>query len=114
MCMAPRHDAWFAQLIKIPGKDVPKERLGTHMAGLAVKERRDGATIVVDMGGGYGGGLYEHLNSNNIDVYPYRGSAGTTKRRSRRVCGRTRKSAGTRPSSTISVKITQVPKGSKA
>jgi len=80
MCMAPRHDGWFANLVKIPGKDIPRARLGTHMAGLVVAQRRDGATIVVDMGGGYGGGLYEHLTTNEIETVPYKGAAATTKR----------------------------------
>jgi len=80
MVMAPRHDSWFAQLIKIPGKDLPKERLSTHAAGLVIKERRDGAVPVIDMGGGYGGGIYNHLVDNEIECIAYRGAAGTTRR----------------------------------
>lgn len=80
MCMAPRYDAWFASLVKIPGKDLPQDRLGTHAAGLVVKERRDNATVVIDLGGGYGGGIYDHLSENNVECVGYKGAAGTTKR----------------------------------
>jgi len=80
MCMAPRHDAWFARLIKIPGKDIPQNRLGTHAAGLVVKERRDGATVVLDLGGGYGGGIYNHLSENDVECIGYKGAAATTRR----------------------------------
>ena len=83
MCMAPRHDAWFAQLVKIPGKDVPQDRMGSHAAGLVVKERRDGAIPVIDMGGGYGGALLNHLTEQNeIECIGYKGAAGTTRRTS--------------------------------
>jgi hypothetical protein len=80
MVMAPRHDGWFAKLIKIPGKELPKDRLGTHGAGLVIKERRDGALPVIDLGGGYGNGIYEHLTTNDIECLGYKGAAGTTKR----------------------------------
>jgi len=80
MVMAARYDAWYAELIKIPGKSIPQDRMGTHMAGLLVKERRDNATVVPDMGGGYGGPLLNHLTENNIPCTPYKGAASTTKR----------------------------------
>jgi len=81
MVIAPRHDSWYASLIKIPGKDLPKERLGTHAAGLVFKERRDGALPVVDLGGGYGNGIYEHLTqTNEIECLGYKGAASTTRR----------------------------------
>ena len=80
MVMAPRHDAYFSRLVKIPGKDLPKDRLGTHAAGLVIKERRDGAVPVIDLGGGYGNGIFEHLRTNDIECVGYKGAAGTTKR----------------------------------
>jgi hypothetical protein len=81
MVMAPRHDSWFAPLIKIPGKDLPKDRLGSHAAGLVIRERRDEALPVIDLGGGYGNGVYEHLKvTNRIECMGYKGAAGTTKR----------------------------------
>ncbi len=81
MVMAPRYDSFFAELIKVPGKELPKDRLGTHGAGLVFKERRDGATPVIDLGGGYGNGIYEHLTqTNEIECVGYKGAAGTTRR----------------------------------
>lgn len=80
LVMAPRHDDHFATLIKVEGKDVPRDRLGTHQAGLVVKERRDNATVVVDLGGGYGNGIYEHLKENDVEVLGYKGAGATTRR----------------------------------
>lgn len=83
MCIAPRHDAWYAQLVKVPGSQLPKDRLGSHMAGLVIRERRDGAVPVIDLGGGYGSGLLEHLSTNNeIECIGYKGAAATTRRSS--------------------------------
>lgn len=64
MVIAARHDGWFAPLVVIPGKELPLEKLGTHGAGLVIRHRRDGAKVIVDMGGGYGGPVYEHLAAN--------------------------------------------------
>ncbi|MGH6629571.1 MAG: hypothetical protein ACREB3_07550 [Burkholderiales bacterium] len=80
MVLAPRHDSWFAQLIKIPGKEIPVDRQGSHAAGLVVKERRDNALVVVDLGGGYGSALYNHLTENDIESIGYKGAAATPKR----------------------------------
>lgn len=80
MVMAPRHDAWFAPLVKIPAKQIPQDRLGTHAAGLIVKERRDGATVVLDMGGGYGGGIFNHLAENRVECIPYKGASASNRR----------------------------------
>lgn len=80
MVMAPRHDSWFAPLVKIPGKDLPKDKLGTYGAGQVVTIRRNGATPVIDLGGGYGNGILEHLTSNDVICVGYKGAAGTTRR----------------------------------
>lgn len=69
--LAPRHDGWFAPMITCPGKDAP---LGKDVAGLIFTHRRDKALIVVDMGGGYGGPVYEHLLANEIEVVAYKGA----------------------------------------
>lgn len=60
--LAIRHDGWFAPLIAKPGRETP---LGVDVAGLVVANRRDGAVPVIDMGGGYGGAVVEHLSSAN-------------------------------------------------
>ncbi len=80
MIMAARRDGWYAPLVEVPGKEIPMDRSGAHCAGLVVSQRRDRAMVVVDMGGGYGGPLYEHLKANEVEVYPYKGAEGTTRR----------------------------------
>ena len=80
LVMAPRFDAYYAELIKVPGKDIPVDKLGSHAAGLIVSHRRDNATVVVDMGGGYGSALLNHLTENEIACTGYKGAAATTRR----------------------------------
>ena len=80
MILAPRHDGWFAEMIEIPGKDIPMDRAGSFSAGIVIANRRDRATIVVDMGGGYGGPMYEHLKQNDVEVVGHKGSEASTAR----------------------------------
>lgn len=82
MILAMRHDGWYAPLVEVPGKEIPMDRSGSHCAGIVVSYRRDNAMVIPDMGGGYGGPLYEHLNANDIETYGYRGAEGTTRRSS--------------------------------
>ena len=79
MVLAPRHDGWYAPLTVVPGKDIPIDRPGTYTAGIVVSHRRDRAVVIVDMGGGYGGSIYEHLKANDIDVVAYRGAEKSTR-----------------------------------
>lgn len=75
--IAMRHDYWFAPLITVPGKQTP---LGSDVAGLIVGKRRDGAAVVLDMGGGFGGGPYEILQTNGIEVTRYMGAEASVRR----------------------------------
>jgi hypothetical protein len=75
--LAIRHDGWFAALIGVAGKLTPD---GPAVAGLVVQHRRDGAVVVIDMGGGYGGAALGHLIKNNIECIPHRGMEPSTKR----------------------------------
>ena len=75
--IAARHDGWYAALVVVPGAKTP---LGTDAAGLVVAHRRDGAVVVIDMGGGYGGAPYAHLRDNGVDVIAYQGAQGSTAR----------------------------------
>lgn len=70
--LAPRHGPWFAPLVKRPGALTPN---GSSVAALVVETRRNGAVVVIDMGGGYGGAAKERLNDNNIEVRPFIGAA---------------------------------------
>lgn len=74
MVIACRFDGWFAMPIKIPGSEIPPEKVGRHSAALVMRERRDRAIVVVDMGGGYGGALFEALNDNDIAAVPHKGA----------------------------------------
>lgn len=82
MVIASRHDGWYAPLIRIEGKDIPPDRPGKHCAGLVVSHRRDSATMIIDMGGGYGGPMYEQLieNFERIEVIAYKGAEASVAR----------------------------------
>lgn len=80
MIIATRHDGWFAPLIEVPGKDIPIDRMGAYCGGIVVSHRRDNALITIDMGGGYGGPMYEHLKANSMEVRGYRGAERTQAR----------------------------------
>lgn len=69
--IANRHDDWYAPLIVVPGVKTP---LGADVAGLIISHRRDGALVILDMGGGYGGATYECLMNNEIEVRAYKGA----------------------------------------
>lgn len=87
LIIARRHDWWFAELIKVPGKNLPQDGMGKFSTGIIVSHRRDGAIIILDMGGGYGGAIYEHLKENKIDVLQYKGSEATQQRTKNREYG---------------------------
>lgn len=80
LLLARRYDGWYDEMLEVPGKEVPVERIGSYCAGIIVSYRRDRALIVIDMGGGYGGSTYEHCKSNDIDAYPYKGAESTDRR----------------------------------
>lgn len=74
MIIAPRHDGWYPRLVEIPGKEIPALRPGAYCAGQVVSYRRNGAIVIVDMGGGYGGPVLEKLRENEIDAIAYKGA----------------------------------------
>lgn len=80
MVLAIRHDGWFAPMVKIPGKEIPASRSGKFAAGIVISYRRDGAIVVVDMGGGYGGSIFEQLEDNGIKAVAHKGSEASTQR----------------------------------
>lgn len=59
--LAPRYDGWYAPLTVVPGRETPD---GKTVAGLVVTHRRDQCQVIIDMGGGYGGAPFEHLQTN--------------------------------------------------
>lgn len=80
LILAPRYDGWYAPMIEVPGKDIPMDRIGPFCAGIVVGHRRDNALVVVDMGGGYGGSMFDHLRHNEVEVQGYKGAEATTRR----------------------------------
>jgi hypothetical protein len=80
LVIAPRYDGWYDKLIKVPGKDIPVDRIGPYCAGIIVSHRRDGALVVIDMGGGFGGSTHDHLKANEVEIQRYLGAESTTKR----------------------------------
>lgn len=82
MVIAPRYDGWYPPLIKVNGKDIPVDRIGKHCAGIVISHRLHGAKVIVDMGGGYGGPVYETLieNIGSDSVLAYKGAEASTRR----------------------------------
>lgn len=80
LVIAPRYDGWFAPMISVPGREVPKLAAGSFIAGQVMKHRRDRALVVLDMGGGFGGGAYEYLKANDFDLRAYKGNEKSTRR----------------------------------
>lgn len=75
--IARRYDGWYSPLIAIPGQ---LAKLGADKAGQIISVRRDGAKVVLDMGGGYGDSTHEHLTSNGVEVVSYKGSEKSLKK----------------------------------
>lgn len=75
--LARRHDSWFAPLIVVPGKETPG---GTDVAALVMKHRYDGAKVIIDVGGGWGGDAHGHLMKQQVDSAAYMGVKKSLKR----------------------------------
>ncbi len=82
MIVAKRYDAWFDKLHETPGKDIPTEMAGAFAAGIVMSHRRDLAEVIVDMGGGYGGPLFEHLHVNQVNPKAFKGAEASARRTS--------------------------------
>lgn len=72
-----RHDWWFSEQVVIPGKDTP---VGSDVSGEIIKYRQDGAKIIIDVGGGYGGSVAKTFKQNEIKCYLFNSSGKTRKR----------------------------------
>lgn len=80
MVIAIRHDGWYDEIVEIPGKEIPMDRAGSYCAGQVISYRREQAMVVLDLGGGYGGSMYEHLKANAIETKGFKGAESTTRR----------------------------------
>jgi hypothetical protein len=83
MILAPRFDGWFDELTEVPAKEFSVDTISRQAAGRILMLRRNKALVVIDLGGGYGSGTYEHLRENDIEVYGYKGSAGAPSMRAK-------------------------------
>lgn len=68
--VARRYDGWYAPLESVPGAETPS---GAEVAGKVLSRRMDGAKVVVDLGGGWGGDALAHLVMNGVDAVGYMG-----------------------------------------
>ena len=69
-----RHGGWFAEIVTEIGEHTAKPASATNAIFM---NRRDGAPIVVDVGGGYASGLLTRLDDNNIEYLKFNGAAST-------------------------------------
>lgn len=75
--LAIRYDGWYAPLVVVKGEKTPD---GKTVAGLVIANRRDGAKVIIDNGGGWGGDAFAHLRENGIDTVGYMGVKASLKR----------------------------------
>lgn len=80
LTIAPRYDYWFDRLIVVPGDEIPKDRVAAYSAGIVLSHRRDKSIVVVDMGGGYGQGVFEWLTDNEVPCVAHKGAESTPER----------------------------------
>lgn len=60
--IAPRYDGYYEAITKVPGAQTPG---GGEVAGLVISKRKHGATIILDVGGGWGADAYGVLRGDN-------------------------------------------------
>jgi len=70
--LACRYGGWYAPLVSARG---PVTTDASAMAGLVIRYRRDGCPVVVDVGGGYGGGVITRFTDNGIAFLRFDGAA---------------------------------------
>jgi hypothetical protein len=63
--VAPLHHVFFAEPVVRPGESIKRPSDG---AAAVIAVARDAPRIKIDMGGGYGSGVFEHLESNDFNV----------------------------------------------
>lgn len=70
--LSARYDAWFDEFDETPGVETPT---GNEVAGLLIAKRRNGAELIIDVGGGYGGATMMRLKDNDIKATGHLGSS---------------------------------------
>ena len=76
---AARYGDWYAKIV-IDKQKGPVDPI--DLAGRTLGIMRDGAEIVIDMGGGYGSGVYSHLKNNvrGLTLHGHNGANGSKAR----------------------------------
>jgi hypothetical protein len=74
-----RHGHWFDNVVTDKGSDTPDP---LDIASRVLSLMRDGCAIVIDMGGGYGSGVYSHLKNNvkGLTLHGFNGANSSGKR----------------------------------
>jgi hypothetical protein len=80
MLISKRHDLWFSEFVEHPGSEFNEDTMGAQGAGNILAQRRDGALVVIDLGGGYGSSCFEHLRENDLEVIGHKGMEGSTRK----------------------------------
>lgn len=75
--LAMRYGGWYDELVSAQGEETAD---GSRAAATVTRYRRDGAPIVVDVGGGYGGKITQRLDDNEIPHLPFNGANKTVAR----------------------------------
>jgi hypothetical protein len=66
-----RHAGWFSPPVTNKGTFTAD---GSRAAGMIVQHRRNGAPVVVDVGGGYGGAVMLRLRDNQLTAHGFNGA----------------------------------------
>lgn len=76
---ARRHGHWYDEIISEKSGATPDP---LDVASRAITIMRDGCPIIIDMGGGYGSGVYSHLKNNvgGLTLFGFNGSNESLKR----------------------------------
>lgn len=72
-----RHGAWVSKPMKVKGIETAD---GSRAAAKIVENRRHGSSVIIDVGGGYGGAVCLRLKDNGIDAHKFNGSNTSTTR----------------------------------
>jgi hypothetical protein len=72
-----RHGAWISKPMKTKGAETAD---GSRAAAKIVENRRHDATVVIDVGGGYGGAVMLRLKDNGIKGHAFNGQNKSTSR----------------------------------
>ena len=73
--LAARYGGWYAPLVRKPGKET---RDGSDVAAMVAAARRNQCPVIVDVGGGYGGGTLLRLKDNGIPAVGFNGAHRST------------------------------------